>query len=1441
VTMKGVPYHVEFVSWNTPVGEGKGINAIFDSLHYGSNLGHASVAIAMPCNNITEEWVQKYCRNIQLHKPKSLAAKHEDEKYIVDVPVYYTTIDGHVIHDRDAYQKANPNTEIVTHIYLSWVPGDYAPQRDERDPFGGFWKRGFDLYTAEEDKQMEHEGHHVQARRGYEGIRQVELSEGQIEGTAQYITRGIHQILHHLTEDETNYYAMIPEHRDRVEILIPFYSVLPEVDRNNEMVTKTLEQLDAIHLSTGDINSKYTLFEQYRNANPLIDQLFKQYCDEVDVTALDFWETYFETGMIAGRENIFLLNDEWMYLRACDNENKMDHYVPWVATLERDEAELIRLAENIDQVISDGPHKSAEYPLVRKLFELEKKENANLQFQQYFDNQLRANLQEYMSLRDRLKDRIRRHSQGMSADSRVVLPIADIEEIGYQGHQEGLDVHRMLQHIPRLVADGEGYALKYKNCSDMTQALGYHGAPPHLQEEFKRTAMGLAATPQQSKNSAQSYANIIYDKNHVPGTSGRSKFHKYYIKQEEKIGIKSRRYFELEQKAEAQDVVINEFLKCLKDTDYIKTLPAPLKKTLSSIRSGILKDNSLTTDELKNLNESKIKEMILAFANKQYQANIEADRQKIYKMINDNTGLYLSMREEGILSDEAIKAKMKALYPKIYTDFTFRKRKRIKDDFDNKGSLFMRACHTLIYDNALGTANLTDPNFISIEAERAEMKSLQLKMGWGIFKLLQMRIAKNFIATSENVIDPWFELKFARSQTRGLIDRYIGMDSSWERSAVNTLRFFYLGYAGLRQAVLIAPRRSISKALQRLNSFFRRNKSIAEASLEQQRIDTRFQMRIGKGPELIKERLRLMYLASLSPIKRLFITKKKINLWVENEYISEGKVYQKALRDLDFPTDWHTEGSELQSEIDRTAEEVQRVQAVQAGIKQDGIIHCVTDKQPLQALEKFNAALKADKIPYFDKKSDEAILHRVRRLDNFLLAQDEMLETILGDKLIETLEQLQRTSMMLLGTELDSEDDSYTQYDPIRDDPIIPKDILESRDAPSIRAFLKQRIENIKKDVIDDNGVLPNDTSKKQKIKKMLKAADNKLSKLDVDNMSDKVIFSAIRYLGAATYSDEYKKFECFITDDMLQQIVPFNQTKFIAFLSGKFDLDLVEMIRANNLIENLYIKLTYDVLANQSAYNLAQKFKKPDSVDIEELPISPAALHSVPEASVAEPQPELSVEEVEAKKKTCKRVRQELYETEKSFMTGLQYVNDFRTAEDKSLLVVIDKETYPSLSALLKMIPALQVASESFAKQLKNGVDDGFSDTDQVENIFNTLCSNMVAYPALYFKALDELNIWGKTEEGKAILEKFAKKAEHKHLGLNDFLITPVQRMPRYALLYKELVKNTLQTDPMLVVYQRWQQLAAQFSAQANQAMGPPPPVSPSSARPSKKQGKKS
>lgn len=1436
--MKGVPYHVEFVSWNTHAGEGKGINAIFDSLHYGSNVGHASVAIAMPCNNITEEWVQQYCRNIQLHKPKSLAAKHEDEKYTVDVPVYYTTIDGQVIHDRDAYQKANPNTEIVTHIYLSWVPGDFAPQRDERDPFGGFWKRGFDLYTAEEDKQMEHEGHHVQARRGYEGIRQVELSEGGIEGTAHYITRGIHQILHHLTEDETNYYAMIPEHRDRVERLIPLYSVLPEVDRNNEMVTKTLKQLEEIHLSTEDVNSKYTLFEQYRNANPLIDKVFKQYCEEVDITALDFWKTYFETGMMAGIENIFLLNDEWMYLRACDNENKMDHYVPWVATLERDEAELIRLAENIDKVIFDDIYKSADYPLVRKLFELEKKENPSLQFSQYFHNQLKSNIQEYMSLRDRLKDRIRRHSQGMSADSRVVLPIADIEEIGYQGHQEGLDVHRMLQHIPRLVADGEGYALKYKNCSDMTESLGYQGAPRHLKDEFKRTAMGLAATPQQSKNSAQSYANIIYDKNHVPGTSGRSKFHKYYIKQEQKVGADSRRYFELEQKAEAQDIVINEFLKCLKDTDYIKSLPAALKKKLNSIRVGILKDNSLTIDKLKILNDAEIKDMIFAFANKQYQANIESDREKIYKMIDDNTGLYSTMREEGILSDEAIKAKMEVLYPKIYTDFTLRKGKRIKNDFDNKGLLYMRACHTLIYDNALGTENLTDPNFISIEAERAEMKSLQFKVGWGIFKLLQMRIAKNFITTSENVLDPWFELNFARSQTRGLIDRYVGMDSSWERSAVNTMRFFYLGYAGLRQAVLIAPRRSISKALKRLNSFLRRNKSIAEASLEQQRIDTRFQMRIGKGPELIKERLRVMYLGSLSPIKRLFVTKKKISLWVENEYKSEGKEYQKALRDLDFPTDWHTKGSELQSEIDRTAEEVQRVQTVQAGINQEGIIHSITDKQPLKALEKFNAALKADKIPYFDKKSDEAILHQVRRLDNFLLAQDEMLETTLGDKLIETLEQLQRTSMMLLGTEVDSDKDNYTLYDPTRDDPIIPTDILESRDAPSIRAFLKQRIENIKKDIIGDNGVLPNDTSKKQKIKKMLKAADNKLSKLDVDKMSDKAIFSAIRYLGAATYSDEYKKFERAMTPDMLQTIMPYHQTKFMNFLHDmKFDPDFVEILLKQNLIENLYVKLTYGVLANQSAKNLSEKFKKPISAPVEELGASPAVLLSVVAEAVLEP----SVEEVEAKQKTSKRVRQELYETEKSFMTGLQYVNAFKAVEDKSLLDVIDKETYPSLSELLQMIPALQVASKDFAEILAEGIEDGYSNTNKMENTFNTLCSNMVAYPALYFKALNELNIWGKTEEGKAILEKFAKKAEHKHLGLNDFLITPVQRMPRYALLYKELVKNTLQTDPKLVVYQKWQQLAAQFSAQANQAMGPPPSVHPSSAQPIKKQGKKS
>lgn len=1413
--MKGVPYHVEFVTWNTRRGKGEGIAPVFDSMHYGQNFGHASVEIAMPFNETTAEWVEQYCKRIKLHRPKASSARFDGEQYTVDVPVYYTTKEGQLVYDPKSFQNANPHAEIVTHVYLSWVPGDNAPQRDERDPFGGLWKQGFELYTHEQDKQMEHEGHYVPFQRGYQGIQQIEISEGEIEGTEQLITRGVHQILHHLTDEEKTYYAMLPEHRERIKRLLPLYGTIPDESKNNESITNALEILDYISGLKGGVQEKYAEFERYRADNQLIAKIFSAYCATHDTQAPDFWAIFLDTGISEQREALFLMYDEWPHLEACCYEEMMDRFLPSVAILEQDEVALLALEQKIDSILARNFSEARKNPLYIALFSAAKRGNPDLELLTYHrSGQVKDDLKSYLSIRDKLKDRIKRHSQGMSPDSRILLPIADISEIDYKGHPEGLDVLSMLKQIPQIVADGEGYALKYKNCSDIAQEFGYYGAPTHLKDEFRRTALGLAATPQMVENSASHYANIIYDRNHIPGEFKHSAFHSKYLNLEREVAALSRRYFELEVKAQAQDALIEEFVNCVQKDEYFKNqLSENLKYTVSKLRKGILSNKALMKKyleqdkdkydfkDLKKLTKEQLKTIILEYANQQYRKNIQEDAVKLDGMIDADTGLYSSMKAEGILSDQKIKAKMQGLYANVYPGFTLRMSRRIDDDFKNKGTLYRRACHTLMYENALGTENLTDPNFVSIQAERAEMNGLKLKMGWGIFKLLRMRIAKNFFTTSYNVDDPWYEYRFAKEQTRGLIDRYIGKDSSWKKRFANTFRFVYLGYAALRQNVLIAPRRGIANGWRWLTQRFTTSKSLEAASKEQQFMDTRFAIRIGKSPEMIKERMAIRYVASLPFWKRLFTSNRAIADWVEAEFLAKSEYYNTALSDLDLPGQGTPELGSLEAEAERTQREIGRIKSVEESVlKTGGLAHCIDNREPLKALQTFSVALREGKIPYFEKHANEAILSSIRKVDDFLIMQDQKLEKILSASLINSIEQFQRASMQLLGNEEDCDSDEYFKYDPTIHEPIIPPDILKSQNVAEVRAFLKQRNENIK--------------------------ASMKREFLNVDKLSDTQVMALIRYMGTATHMNEYKRFEKNITLENVQGIIPYHKTKFILFLNQYgLDLEFIDKVEQSNRLEALYVKLLYDVLSNQSALSLAEKFKKPLESLSEHVPeLEQVAEEPVPvivQSPFVPEEPELSEEQIQNRNRASQHIRKELCETEKTFLTGLKHLANFRSHEGKLLVDIINSKKYPSLHKLLSSIPAIVSTSETYVELLEQGHVEGFEDLAfQIEPIFKMHCAHIMNYTALYDQAIKEHKKFIDTKLGAKIDQEFSGKVEHQGKNIEAHLITPVQRTPRYALLAKELIKNVLPASPALEIYNDWLRIAQNYSARANETI---------------------
>ena len=90
-----------------------------------------------------------------------------------------------------------------------------------------------------------------------------------------------------------------------------------------------------------------------------------------------------------------------------------------------------------------------------------------------------------------------------------------------------------------------------------------------------------------------------------------------------------------------------------------------------------------------------------------------------------------------------------------------------------------------------------------------------------------------------------------------------------------------------------------------------------------------------------------------------------------------------------------------------------------------------------------------------------------------------------------------------------------------------------------------------------------------------------------------------------------------------------------------------------------------------------------------------------------------------------------------------------------------------------------------------------------RIGEVFLQFESSLQCY-ADYVKAYDAARkLLGETMERKPQLALFDQSVQKKHnikLGLRDFLIMPVQRIPRYILLLRDILK---QTDPALPDYE--------------------------------------
>jgi predicted acylesterase/phospholipase RssA len=1220
--MKSGPYYVQFLTWNTESGVGEGLGTAFDAKNYGGNFGHASVEISLPYTTQTEEWIEKYCRNLELYKPEE--NPQVGAVYNIDVPVYYTTIDGKRIFKPDQFKVENPEAEIVTHVYLSWVPGKYAAQRDERDPFKMQWREGFELYTAEQDKYMESIGHDVDYRRGMDGRREIEYeSRGGVVGTDRHIMRAPRKIIHNLTKDEIQYFSMTPSEKVKIKALKDIYQDWPEgkgpeyIDELLALIETEIKSLDTIEKKREKLIELQVDSNILANATGVVLATYNQEPDDTDLSNLTEEEVeeieyskYMrnsERMLTSGLSEVLVLAKQKYadYFNMIEQE-KIENFVGFVEMVETDYSELHAFHSDYDNEISkmisfferhkDESVRRKAYPVFYKFYE-----ESTMEYESYINSGggFKQDVETYVSLRDKLLNRHAREMQGVSTDAAVVLPIANIDNIYDAGHPDGLNVESMLKAIPDFVANGTGYSLQYKNCSDFANHFGYAGAPEHLKNEFNQAAIGWFATPQVVNNSAMHYGNIIYAPGYEPGTYKRNTAKEFYLNQEKKVSATSKQYSALKDKLAKQDQLINavivDLTKKINETERDKRpniVFSELYKENSIVQpmlDAILVDpiliqktnanNRLSAAEILQLDKEDLKQAIYRYADAKIAANLQADQTKVNAMVNSENGLYKELleRKPEALGEQAVKAKMKELYSQVYGNRPFfGKGKQIDTDYRGKDILYLKACYAIIYENSRGVDNLTDPSYQGMMQERVMLGKLKRNLFLGMFGLMRMRMASNILANdSYNVSDPWFEVKWAAHNSRGLIDSMIGTEPSMLRTGINVARGIYLGYAALRQGLLIAPRRYLAAGVKSFRSVFVSQSDIQAASEKEKSLDIVFALESGKVTKdnLIKNEMAKTYKSSLGFMRKLLSSEQDIKSQVEKEFKEKGERYINAQVKISkqLPAD-------IDERVARSAERIALSKKKERHLHEKMIE--VKGSDVNAGLAAFESGLVDGGVPFFEKALSEKILAKTNVINKYLESEDAALEKALGVDLISSLKQFKIMSMSALGdkeTEAVWEGDMQV-YDPERHDPIIPDEIKVEQNPQKIKAFILSRIQ-------------------------VMQTAEIEMAPLqgfiaDLDKMTGQQLKDAVRYLAQPTYVDQFKK----VVRDIIHKnegdiefspskYVPFNNTNQIEFISFLRDSGLnaqvIEALGQGDLLESAFVKLSHDFLAAHSADNL--------------------------------------------------------------------------------------------------------------------------------------------------------------------------------------------------------------------------------------------------------------
>ena len=189
-----------------------------------------------------------------------------------------------------------------------------------------------------------------------------------------------------------------------------------------------------------------------------------------------------------------------------------------------------------------------------------------------------------------------------------------------------------------------------------------------------------------------------------------------------------------------------------------------------------------------------------------------------------------------------------------------------------------------------------------------------------------------------------------------------------------------------------------------------------------------------------------------------------------------------------------------------------------------------------------------------------------------------------------------------------------------------------------------------------------------------------------------------------------------------------------------------------------------------------------------------PSAAASPPPEPLSSPK-EYTAEEVEKMRRSARAVVAELYATENSYLNGLlkiatEYELPMRELKNK----LTRKPTLIDDLLAIAHVRQITVLSQKIVSRLKDK-----QEPIEIPPVFLELAGDFDVYHSFVLAYSESMELLSKLMKTKPKIAAFLDGARGRCAGLSldSLMITPIQRIPRYILLLREMIKQLPETDP--------------------------------------------